>query len=141
MTRLHSLLLSGLLLVGQIWAKHWHEDQVQWDWESQHGHHDGGRSDLPGKDCYFSPHDVRLISDYYPSRYPPLPPGLEKKFRRNSQLPPRWENRLQLLPIEVEHQLVPVPTELRRGVIDGFAVVYSPQSGMIIDVTVLFGVR
>jgi hypothetical protein len=39
----------------------------------------------------------------------------------------------------VERQLVPVPVGYRRGIIDGFAVVYSPRTGVIVDVTALFG--
>jgi hypothetical protein len=32
-----------------------------------------------------------------------------------------------------------VPVGYSRGIIDGFGVVYSPRTGVIIDVTALFG--
>ena len=142
MRRLHGIMLCGLLLSGQVWAKHWHEDRDQWNRQSQHADDIGPRDGQHDKDCYFPPHDVRLISEYYPPRYRPrLPSGVEKKFRRNGQLPAGWEVDLRLLPVEVERLLVPIPTEYRRGILDGFAVVYSPQSGTIIDVTSLFESR
>jgi hypothetical protein len=140
MRLLRRLVFFGLILSGPVWAKHWHEDRDQWNWQSQHAGERGYRDDQHGKDCYFPPHDVRLISEYYPPRYRlNLPAGREKKFRRDGHLPPGWEARLQLLPVTVERLLVPIPAEYRRGILDGFAVVYSPQSGMIIDVTSLFG--
>ena len=56
-----------------------------------------------------------------------------KKVRRNEELPRGWESRMELLPAPVEHLLVPVPDGYRRGIIDGFAVVYSLQTGLILD--------
>ncbi len=127
---------------GPIWGKHWHEDRDQWNWQSQHADDIGRHDDQHGKDCYFPPHDVRVISQYDPPRYRlNIPSGLEKEVRRNGYLPPGWERRLELLPEAVERFLVPIPSEYRRGVFDGFAVVYSPQSGMIIDATQLLGSR
>ena len=144
---LHLLMLSGLLLSvpvwGEhwypVWGKHWHEDQDDWNWHVQHQdqyeHGDHHRD----KSCYFELRDLRVISEYYASLYPPLPRGPESKFRRNGQLPPGWEVQMQLIPAEVERQLTPVPVGYRRGIIDGFAVVYNLQSAVIIDVTPLFG--
>jgi hypothetical protein len=68
-----------------------------------------------------------------------LPPGLAKKYYRSGQLPPGWERRIEPIPVVVERQLVPVPAGYRRGIIDGFAVLYSLHTGVIIDVTALFG--
>ena len=83
-----------------------------------------------------------MISEYDPPRLRlNIPPGLEKKIRRNGSLPPGWETRLALLPVAVERLLVPIPADYRRGVLDGVAVVYSPQSGLIIDATLLYGSR
>jgi hypothetical protein len=142
MRRLHGLLLSGLLLVGPVWAKHWHEDQDRWKWHAQHPQDEGDGDDRHDKGCYFKVHDVRVISEYYPPRYRPrLRSRLEKMYHRNGPLPPGRESRLELFPVEVERQLTRIPTEYRRGIIDGFTVVYNPQSGMIIDVTELFGGR
>ena len=139
MRLLHKLALSALLLSGQVWAKHWHEDQDDWNWHRQHYHDEERDEHKPSKDCYFDPHDVRLISQYYAPRYRPLPPGLQKKFHRSATLPSGWETRMDLLPAALERLLSPVPAESRRGIIDGFAVVYSPQTGVILDAVALFG--
>jgi len=86
----------------------------------------------------FSSGDVRVLREYYTPRYRNLPPGLRKKVARTGQLPPGWERRVQPLPVVVERQLVVLPTDYRRGVIDGNAVIYAPRTGIIIDATVLF---
>ena len=65
----------------------------------------------------------------------------EKKLYRTGHLPPGWERKMEPLPLVVERQLVPLPGGYRRGVIDGYAVVYSPRTRVIIDVTALFGPR
>ena len=141
---LHSVMLYGLVFSWPVWGKHWHEDQDDWNWHvqlpqqqrQQENDHAGHRKD---KGCYFEPRDLRVISKYYASLYASLPRVPESKFRRNGQLPPGWEARMQLIPVEVETQLIPVPVGYRRGIIDGFAVVYNLQSAVIIDVTPLFG--
>jgi hypothetical protein len=139
MRLLHCLMFSGLILSLPVWGRHWHEDRGQWNWQSQHADDVGHRDGQHGKDCYFPPHDVRLLSEYYPPRLRlNIPPG---KVRRNGQLPHGWETRISLLPATVERLLVPIPSEYRRGILDGVAVVYSPQSGLIIDATALFGSR
>jgi hypothetical protein len=121
-----------------VFAKHWHEDgkhlKKHWDHDDDDGdHHAAG--------CYFQPHDVRLIGQYYASRPHDLPPGLQKKYKRTGHLPPGWERRIQPLPVVVERQLVPVPAEYRRGFIDGSVVVYAPHTGIVIDVVAVFGSR
>ena len=140
MRLLNCLVFSGLILSAPVWGKHWHEDRDQWNWQSQHADGIRSRDDQHARDCYFPPHDVRLISQYDPPRLRlNIPPGLKKIIRRNGNLPPGWETRLELLPVTVERLLVPIPREYRRGILDGFAVVYSPQSGRIMDATSLFG--
>ena len=142
MRLLHGLMLAGLLLSGPAWGKHWHEDEDHWNRHWQHNHDDDDDDrdyDHHREGCYFEPHDVRVMSEYYAPRYRALPPGLAKKYYRTGHLPPGWERRVEPIPVVVERQLVPVPVGYRRGIIDGFAVVYSPRTGVIIDVTALFG--
>lgn len=86
----------------------------------------------------FSNADVRVLRDYYAPRYRSLPPGLQKKYARTGQLPPGWAKRMQPIPVFIERQLVVLPPDYRRGVVDGNAVIYSPRRGVIIDATVLF---
>ncbi len=83
---------------------------------------------------YFTPTDVRVIHEYYAPRYRTLPPGLQKKYYRTGQLPPGWQRKLRPMPVVVERRLAPLPGYYRRGVIDGYAVVYEPRRQVIIDV-------
>ena len=86
----------------------------------------------------FSPHEVKVIREYYGPTYRNLPPGLEKKLARTGQLPPGWQKKMQPFPVAVERQLVVLPTGYRRGVIDGHAVIYEPRTSAIVDLAVLF---
>ena len=138
MKLLCGLILSGLLLSSPVWAKHWHEQDEHWNWHSQHGEDDDRDYDHHRGNCYFEPHDVRVISRYYSPRYRPLPPGLAKKYNRTGHLPPGWETRMEPMPEAVERQLAPMPEGDSRGIIDGIAVLYNRQTGVIIDVTALF---
>ena len=134
------LIISSCLLAAPALAKHWHEDDDHWNKHWKHhddrderdfDHHAGG--------CYFQPREARLITEYYSPRYRNLPPGLEKKFYRTGHLPPGWEKRMQPFPVVVERQLAPVPIGYRRGFIDGYAVVYSPRTQVMVDVVATFG--
>src|SRR4029078_4032248 len=86
---------------------------------------------------FFTSGDVRVLREYYEPRYRHLPPGLRKKYARTGQLPPGWARRIETLPVVVERPVVVLPPEYRRGVIDGNAVIYSPQRGVFIDATVV----
>lgn len=86
----------------------------------------------------FSTRDVRVIRQYYAPRYRKLPPGLQKKLARTGTLPPGWQKKMEPFPVELERSLVVLPAGYRRGVLDGHAVIYRPQSQVIIDVAVLF---
>jgi hypothetical protein len=134
--------LSFLLLAALAWsapasAKHWHDDEKHWKKHQNHedddrnfDHHAGG--------CYFQPREMRVITDYYAPQRRSLPPGLRKKLYRGGHLPPGWERRIEPLPVVVERQLVTVPGDYRRGFIDGYAVVYSPRTRVVIDVFAVF---
>lgn len=87
---------------------------------------------------YFPVLDVRVIQEYYAPRYRTLPPGLQKKLVRTGHLPPGWERKLEPFPVVVERQLIPLPSPYRRGVLDGYAVVYDPRTQVIVDVTAIF---
>ena len=135
-------LTAGLVLVGgPAWADHRHDDHDHWKKHAMHrGDDDDDRDgDHRERDCYFQPHEVRVITDYYAPRYRGLPPGLAKKYYRTGQLPPGWQKKLRPFPVAVERQLVVLPAEYRRGVIDGYAVVYEPHKQVVIDVVALFG--
>lgn len=86
----------------------------------------------------FSSHDVEIIRRHYAPRYRRLPPGLQKKYARTGQLPPGWQKKMEPFPVVVERELVSLPSEYRRGVIDGHAVIYNPRTQVIVDVAVLF---
>jgi hypothetical protein len=132
------LFASGLLLTGIASAQHWHEDEKHWNKHVKH-EDDDRDFDHRGKGCYFQPHETRVITEYYAPRYRELPPGLQKKYYRTGHLPPGWQRKIQPLPVVVERQLAPVPSGYQRGYIDGFAVVYSPRTQVVIDIVAVFG--
>jgi hypothetical protein len=46
---------------------------------------------------------------------------------------------MQQMPVTVERQLVPLPSGNSRGYIDGYAVVYSSRTQVVVDIVVVFG--
>lgn len=82
---------------------------------------------------YLRPNDVQIIRNYYARAPRRLPPGLQKKLARTGELPPGWQRKLRAFPIVVERRLTPLPPGYRRGFIDGYAVVYQPRTGVIVD--------
>jgi hypothetical protein len=133
------LIFSGLLLNGPLAAKHWHEDQKHWNKHANHDDNDDHGYKHQAKGCYFEPRETRVITQYYAPRRSELPPGLQKKLYRSGRLPPGWERRMQPLPVVVERQLSPVPAGYSRGYMDGYAVVYSPRTQVVIDIVAVFG--
>ena len=86
----------------------------------------------------FSSADVQIIREHYAPRYRNLPPGLRKKVARGGALPPGWQKKYEPFPDALEHRLVRLAPEYRRGVFDGHAVIYDRRSNVIVDVAVLF---
>jgi hypothetical protein len=142
MTPLFVMLLSTVLIAGAAHGGgHWHDDDTHF---KQHAMHqdDGDRDvDHRANGCYFRPGDARQIGEYYAPRYRALPPGLQKKPMRRGRLPPGWARRIEPLPPVLEPQLIVLPPEYRRGVVDGQVVVYNPHADILIDVVDLFGLR
>jgi hypothetical protein len=137
-----ALITSGILAAGTVSAKHWHEDEKHWKEHARHEDNDDQGFDHRNhgaRDCYFQPHDAHVVTQYYAPQYRPLPPGLQKKLYRNGHLPPGWDRRMQPLPVVVERQLAPVPVGYSRGYIDGYAVVYSPRTQVVVDFVAVFG--
>ena len=97
-------------------------------------------------DIAFSDHDRTVIRDYYgyshKSKYKRLPPGLAKKgkippghqkqFVRQAQLPPGLQ--YQRLPINLERHLTPLPEGYLRVMIDGSFVLFNENTRVIFDV-------
>ncbi|MGB7219805.1 MAG: hypothetical protein WBD07_13485 [Vicinamibacterales bacterium] len=88
--------------------------------------------------CYFGDKDVQVLGTYYAPRAPrSLPPGLAKKVARTGKLPPGWQKKMQPIPADVQGQLVPLPRDYQRGIVDGFAIVYNSRTGVTIDIVAL----
>jgi hypothetical protein len=135
-------LLSTVVLATPAWAKHWHEDGGRPNKHWQRDVRDERRAYEHGRDnCYFDPHAVTVIREYYAPQYRSLPPGLAKKFYRTGHLPPGWQKKMEPFPTVVERELIVLPRDYRRGVIDGYAVVYNPRTQVIVDVIAMFGGR
>ena len=116
-------------------------------------HADQGKGRGRGRDkdegaVVFRPEDRTAITNYYraqPSGLPPglakresLPPGLEKQLRRNGRLPPGLQQKLVAFPPELETRLARCPPDVHRGMIGGIAVMWSSQTGLVLDAAVLF---
>lgn len=145
LTEVTMRLVLGALTVSLLFGnpalakpKHWHDDNKHWNKHWQ-GRDDDDRDRHVNASCYFQPHDIRIVREYYEPRYRALPPGLAKKYYRTGHLPPGWQKKVEPLPVEVERRLVVLPAGYRRGYIDGSVVVYSPRTQMVIDVVTLFG--
>ena len=113
--------------------------------KGKHNHRSG--ADVKVAVNIFVEDDRRVVHEYisaYPGRgLPPglakrhaLPPGLAKQLRRNGRLPPGLEKKLYGFPPELEQRLCPLEPGLRRGFIEGRAVIYNPRTSLILDVFV-----
>lgn len=129
-----ALLLSGP--TRQVMPAHWHDDDERVRRVVVHQDVDERAADAV--ECYLPPHDLRLIDQYYGERSHLAPAGLSRKLERTGRLPPDWERRVEPLPIIVERQLAPLPRGARRGLLDGYAVIYRPDSETIVDAVALF---
>jgi hypothetical protein len=129
-------LTLGILLLSLLPATPTYADPSHGDDKhgKKHRHANDDDEDHYAAACFFQPHDVRIIREYYEPRYRSLPPGLAKKYYRTGHLPPGWAKKMQPLPVVVERELVVLPRGYRRGVIDGSVVVYSPSQQILIDV-------
>ena len=94
--------------------------------------------------------DQRLIREYVaelPSDgLPPglakrggaLPPGLEKQLRKNGRLPPGLQKRLHAFPATSERRLAPLAPGLKRGFIEGRAIIYREKTSVVLDIFIPF---
>jgi hypothetical protein len=97
----------------------------------------------------FLPEEQRIIRAYFqnpPPGLPPglgkrgdLPPGLEKQVRRKGQLPPGLQKRVAPFPPDLAARLAILPEGHERGILGNLAIVWSPRTGLIVDVLVLAG--
>jgi len=67
-----------------------------------------------------------------------LPPGLEKHLRKKGQLPPGLQKKVTALPLDLEGRLHPLEPGLRRGFLEGRAVIYNQKTALVLDVLDLF---
>ena len=102
-----------------------------------HGPSEAGVSKISVQ-VWFPPKDVTVIREYYEPHHRALPPGLAKKYRRTGKLPPGWQKKFHPLPGNVERQLIVLPAEYQRGVLDGHAVIFNRRTQVIVDLAVLF---
>jgi hypothetical protein len=102
------------------------------------------RAALPASEPVFAAHEITLIQGYFRthrSSLPPglakretLPPGLQKQLVQKGTLPPGLQKMIQPLPIELERQLVLLPTGYRRVVVAGNVILMNPTTGLIYDI-------
>jgi hypothetical protein len=82
----------------------------------------------------FGSEEARIISDYYRPRLQQLPPGLAKKLQRGGTLPPGWQKKVQLMPLELDGRLPRVPTGCRRVVSGKVALLINDATNTILDI-------
>jgi hypothetical protein len=86
----------------------------------------------------FGSSDRVVISEYYRGHnVKGLPPGIEKQLRRNGRLPPGLVKKLRPFPAELERRLPPLAPGTRRCLVEDRAIIYNPQSMVVLDVMVL----
>jgi hypothetical protein len=114
--------------------------------KNKHGRNGGGKQVAVD---IFVGSDRELIRGYFAephSDLPPglskrggnLPPGLAKQLRRKGHLPPGLDKRVVPFPLELERRLPPLRSGLRRGFIEGHAVIFNERTSLILDVVALF---
>jgi hypothetical protein len=90
---------------------------------------------------------IREYVDHYPGGgLPPglakrggnLPPGLEKQLRKKGKLPPGLRKKLTAFPPELEARLCPLQPNLKRGFVEGRAVIFSDKTSVVLDVFIPF---
>jgi hypothetical protein len=134
--------LAVWVVTGTVSAQHWHDEREHWMKYDKHLDNERDRdADVHLQGCFLQPADVHIISAYYAPRYRELPAAQRKRFFRSSHLPDGWEKRIEALPASVDKQLIAIPREYRRGIIDGSIVLYVPKTGAILDSVVLFSPR
>jgi hypothetical protein len=67
-----------------------------------------------------------------------LPPGLEKHLRKKGQLPPGLQKKVTALPLDLEGRLHPLEPGLKRGFLEGRAVIYNRKTAVVLDIFDLF---
>jgi hypothetical protein len=139
MRYLISLITFGVLLAGPVCAEHWHDDEDHWGRHARHEGDDDRAVEHHARECYFRPADARVLAEYYAPRRHELPPGLQGKLYRTGHLPPGWQKRMRPVPVDIQQRLMPLPVGYSRGFIDGYAVVYSPRTQVVVDIVAVFG--
>ena len=133
-------IVVALMLSGQTHpAVHWHDDEAHV--RRAVAHQSVDERDTGAAECPLPPHDVWLIDQYYGEHARPAMLGLSRKLERSGRLPYDWERRVEPLPVMVDRQLAALPRGARRGVLDGYAVVYLPDTETVVDAVALFRLR
>jgi hypothetical protein len=134
--------IAVCLFAAPAFAQHWHDERERWQKYDKHLDDDHDHeADRHLQGCFFQPSDVHVISAFYAPRYRETPAAARRKFYRSSHLPAGWEKKIEPLPAAVERELVTIPREYRRGIIDGSIVLYVPKTGAILDSVILFAPR
>ena len=95
---------------------------------------------------YFLTEERKIILNYYhpsaPSKgLPPglakkgkLPPGLEKKWKKNGKLPPGLQKRLEPIPRDLDSRLPRLPGHWERVIIERDIILIDRRTNRILDI-------
>jgi hypothetical protein len=145
------LLAAAFLVLATVSAPAWtqskgsgHATEKQPSSREEQTAGDKIREVLPASQPVFVTREITIIRDYFATHQgglPPglakretLPPGLQKHLERNGTLPPGLQKKIQPLPLELEKQLVVLPTGYRRVVVAGNVILMNPTTGLIYDI-------
>jgi len=143
---------GGAVFAGQ--GNHDHEDRDRGDHgHGNHGDHDNGHwrdkhkdhdDDDDRRGYGFAEHDRDSMRGWYAEhqrRLPPglakrdrLPPGLESQLVIHAVLPPMLETHIVYVPVDLERQLPPPPTDCERVVVGGHIVLMNRRTKIVLDI-------
>ncbi len=96
-----------------------------------------------GPDAWMDRDHCRVVVyDYYDRHgLPPglakkgsLPPGLRKQLRERGHLPPGLEKHMVAVPVELEHELPPLPAHHARFFVDGDLIVVDVRTNFVVSI-------
>jgi len=84
------------------------------------------------REYHFRSADKAKLKENYPDRSH-VDWNHREHFVRGGHLPADWHDRIRPVPEAVIRELPPIPAGMEVGYLDGFAVVYDPATGEIIE--------
>ncbi len=88
------------------------------------------------REYHFRDQDGNKLREHYHANFREhdrIEPEHRVVFRVGERLPDHWRERVHPVPEVVLRELPPIPAGLAIGYLDGYAVVYDPATGVIVE--------